>query len=1161
MPTFRRAIFWMCVAGCLPQAMLYAQNDSEVADPAKTPSAAAAFEPGSYRELVLADRPVAFWRMQESAGQPALNSAASDPAMPVGEVASHGAARAGVDGPRPPEFPLFPADNLAVTLSGDEAFLRVRDPGEQSPLDFDAGDSITVEAWVSSESVAAGSYVYLVGKGRTENPGAARDNQNFALRLFGQSGGGSAAVTFLFRSRDEADGKAGDWHRWTSKTGIVVGDGWHHVAISYTFGKPNSIRGYLDGEPVTGAWDMGGATERPPVVDNDELWIGSSMGGQKASSFRGSIDEVAIYRSVLPAERIKARFQFAESPLPPIDVTQIPAGQVLVQILENIPDKMSWAFRRAEITDTYSQADFAFTDVPNKYSPRGVKVDRSNPFLIRAVGFATVPAGKQRVLIRCRNASRVYLDDKLIAETKFHSIDNSGHGKVEFPKTDLAPHIRPLQRGDTEALVEIDGDGGRHLFRFEMIVGGRQHRPELGETAVCIGLPGEDFFLLSAADKGSEKVPLTDEAWPAFMAEQQDFLARLNAERRKVAGVEETAYWQRRHELAWQHIAALPPIVVPQTSGDWPAFNDIDRFINAGLVHANQQPTASIDDHAFLRRVTLDATGVIPPAKQIDEFFADERPDRRARWIDRLLENPRWADHWVGYWQDVLAENPNIVNPTLNNTGPFRWWIHESFLDNKPIDRFATELVMMEGSEYFGGPAGFGLATQNDAPMAAKAHILGQAFLAVQMKCARCHDAPYHDLDQADLFSLAALLGRGPQEVPKTSTVPISPDAAKSLLIEITLKAGEKVPPQWTFSEIADEEIPDGVLRNADDSRERLAALLTLPSNQRFARVIVNRLWKRLMGRGLVEPVDDWENATPSHPELLEYLARELMSHDYDLKHVTRLIMNSHVYQRAAVSREALRGEQPFLFAGPVVRRMSAEQLVDSLFVACEKPFDSDPICIDIDGARTALQSLHLGQPTRAWQFSSLSNERDRPSLALPFAQPFVTALETFGWRGSRQDPLTDRDEEPTALQPAILANGLLVRRVTRLSDDSGFTRLAIAAESPDDLIRRSYQSLLSRPPREDEQALFRELLTPGFDTRVVAPTEQSAAPARPRLTRNLVSWSNHLAGEASQIKIELQEAVRQGDPPTTRLAADWRDRYEDMLWSLINSPEFVFVP
>ena len=135
----------------------------------------------------------------------------------------------------------------------------------------------------------------------------------------------------------------------------------------------------------------------------------------------------------------------------------------------------------------------------------------------------------------------------------------------------------------------------------------------------------------------------------------------------------------------------------------------------------------------------------MPPGEaEIAQYLADPAGKRRDLVIDRLLADERWADHWMGYWQDVLAENPNIINPTLNNTGPFRWWLHESLLDNKPVDLFVTELIRMEGSERFGGPAGFGTASQNDVPMAAKGMIVSSAFLGLEMKCARCHDAPAH---------------------------------------------------------------------------------------------------------------------------------------------------------------------------------------------------------------------------------------------------------------------------------------------------------------------------------------------------------------------------------------------------------------------------------
>ena len=116
------------------------------------------------------------------------------------------------------------------------------------------------------------------------------------------------------------------------------------------------------------------------------------------------------------------------------------------------------------------------------------------------------------------------------------------------------------------------------------------------------------------------------------------------------------------------------------------------------------------DDDAFLRRVSLDANGIGPSESSQNQLMEDQSPNRRAKAIDRLLDNElAWADHWTSYWQDVLAENPNILKPKLNNTGPFRFWIHESLQDNKPMDRFVTELIMMEGSQYYGGPRGFGV--------------------------------------------------------------------------------------------------------------------------------------------------------------------------------------------------------------------------------------------------------------------------------------------------------------------------------------------------------------------------------------------------------------------------------------------------------------------
>jgi hypothetical protein len=122
------------------------------------------------------------------------------------------------------------------------------------------------------------------------------------------------------------------------------------------------------------------------------------------------------------------------------------------------------------------------------------------------------------------------------------------------------------------------------------------------------------------------------------------------------------------------------------------AANAIDQFIGAKLEKAGVQPAALADDATFLRRVTLDVIGLVPTPKEVSAFLADASKEKRAHTIDRLLADPRWADQWVPYWQDVLAENPAILKATLNNTGPFRWFLRDALRDNWSMDRFATAL-------------------------------------------------------------------------------------------------------------------------------------------------------------------------------------------------------------------------------------------------------------------------------------------------------------------------------------------------------------------------------------------------------------------------------------------------------------------------------------
>lgn len=1205
------------------------------------------------------------------------------------------------NGPRSPEFPGFDPANRAVCFDGRGG----RIISEQPHLTFTGGDTISISAWVAPRRASDTSPKYIIGKGRTGNKGFRKDNQNWALRLVPK--GDRYQLSFLFAT---ADGKSKvNWHRWNSRGSLGTSDGWHHVAITYHFGKPDSMRAWIDATETDGNWAMAGPTQQDPIVDEDEVWIGSASNGSRGNSFHGSIDMVTIARGRLTDNDIAslyqrddsiARITHVDKPKMP-DLKNLPVGKVRLTMHEKLPFEDRWP--EAEDLEQLSPPDvvqgiwhsdaFLLERLPIRFDGWGIRSAWKSPSLLRIAADVELPTGRRRYLLRARSLGRLWIDGHLVAETKY---DGRKAPSGEEPITPLAeppfPGLRDKGYRQQEVIAEHTvaadhniekGQTNEKLKRcrvvLELVVGGKNCRTETGEVTVAVETPRQDSFdVLVPAGGSLGSLSLECEAAKDALLRRERRLRRWETEKRRQLASSQDAFWANRRRLVGQWLSENPAPKVPAVEGvshpidaflqhrideyqerntpksapngnppdqhfletvqpllqehclrchghaskgglrldsregaikggdstwaavvpgepdeselmlrletddpstrmppEGDALSELERAKIARWIRdgaAWPKPSADerllvqtdrIDDAAFLRRVYLDSIGIPPTENETREFLASRSPNRRHELVARLLDGDRVADQLMPEWLDRLAENPTLLNKSLNSTGPFRWFLFDAFLDRKPMDRIVTELILMRGDTHTGGSAGFGVAGENDSPMAAKAHVLGSAFLGIELQCARCHDSPFHSTTQEDLFSMAAMLNRKPLSVPDTSRVPDAffENQQRASLIEVTLALGRRIEPNWTLARLAgigDDQIDQWVL-NPDDSRERLAALITSPTNQRFARVLVNHVWTRLMGVGLVSSPNDWEHTPPSHPQLLDWLAYQFVENGYEIRHVMQLIMTSDVYSRRSVQPPPTDYAGTVFFAAPFSRRMSAEQVVDSLLHASGRTMDCEELTFVHDGRRPLSNRLTLGTPTRAWMMGTLNNERDRPSLSLPKARAIADVLKAFGWSGSRQKPIHKREVDANVLQPGILSNGAFSMSLTRASVGSSLSDLALNATDCQTLVDSLYLRFLTRFPTGTEREYFSRQLELGFTTRLIPSEEQTRPQSDTPLP--LVHWFNHLRPAANEIQQERERRVRQGPPVDLGIAPEWRERFEDVVWSLVNHDEFVWIP
>ena len=341
-----------------------------------------------------------------------------------------------------------------------------------------------------------------------------------------------------------------------------------------------------------------------------------------------------------------------------------------------------------------------------------------------------------------------------------------------------------------------------------------------------------------------------------------------------------------------------------------PAVHPIDDVLSRYFAEKGIAFPAPVEDRTFARRVYLDTIGLLPTPEQLDAFLKDNAADKRAALVKRLLADKiGYANHWLTFWNDLLRNDYKGTGFIDGGRKQISGWLYKALIDDLPYDQFVAQLVnpTKQSEGFTKGIIWRGNVNASMLPPMQAAQNVSQVFLGVNLKCASCHDSFINDWSLADAYGMAAVYADAPLE-----------------LIHCDKPTGKKAALRFLYPELGH---LDPAAAKADRLR-RFAEIMVSPQNGRLARTIVNRLWARLLGSGLVEPLDDLEKPA-WNPALLDWLAEDFVAHGSDLKHTLEVIATSRAYQLAAV--EGPREKEAFVFRGPLIRRLSAEQLSDAV--------------------------------------------------------------------------------------------------------------------------------------------------------------------------------------------------------------------------------------
>jgi mono/diheme cytochrome c family protein len=582
-------------------------------------------------------------------------------------------------------------------------------------------------------------------------------------------------------------------------------------------------------------------------------------------------------------------------------------------------------------------------------------------------------------------------------------------GKVDLPpgvarKIDFAHDVMPIFK---ESCVQCHANGkskgGLKMDTREALLKGGESGPSIieGNSAKSLTIQlvaGADEERIMPA-KGKKLTP-----------EQIGVLR---------AWIDQGAAWPKELSLGsqWKSAPVEPrrpeiPVAAPGSG----LTNPIDLILQPYFAQHKITPGKAVDDRVYARRVYLDIVGLVPPPAEMEAFVADQSSDKRAALVRKLLaDKPNYAAHWMTFWNDALRNDYKGTGYIDGGRKYITQWLYDALTTNKPYNAFVRDLVTGENGAagFTGGIIWRGVVNASQTREMQAAQNISQVLMGVNMKCASCHDSFISDWKLDDAYGLAGIYADGALD-----------------MAQCEKPLGKVAKLKFLYPQLGEID----ATKPKEERVKQLAEIMTSERNGRLTRTIVNRVWQRMLGRGFVEPADEMDNE-PWDADLLDALAVRFAEDGYDVQKLIELIATSRAYQLPAVVATEENAED-YVFAGPGIKRMSAEQFVDAVVALTGAKLDVKPSKLE-------------GAPNRA--VMTLANE-----LTVALGRP------------NREQVVTNRPSAATTLQALELTNGPTLTAMLQKSAKK------MSKESTDGkaLIEGLYAKAVGRPPTAQELAL-----------------------------------------------------------------------------------------